>query len=184
MRTSTTTPFELFWHRRWALDARAVHAAAEPDDAVRPNQLFAISLGVIDPAGPLAHEILKTCAELLVPGAIRSLADRPVTRPIPVVHNGTALNDPLRPYWGHYNGDEDTRRKPAYHNGTAWTWPFPSYCEAWAMTYGEAGRQTALAWLTSSIRLVETGCLGHLPEVIDGDCPHTTRGCDAQASRD
>jgi glycogen debranching enzyme len=49
------------------------------------------------------------------------------------------------------------------------------------MTYGEAGRQTALAWLTSSIRLVETGCLGHLPEVLDGDTPHTPRGCDAQA---
>ncbi|MBS1239271.1 MAG: Amylo-alpha6-glucosidase [Deltaproteobacteria bacterium] len=49
------------------------------------------------------------------------------------------------------------------------------------MTYGEKGRQTALAWLTSSIRLLESGCLGHLPEVIDGDCPHTTRGCDAQA---
>jgi glycogen debranching enzyme len=94
---------------------------------------------------------------------------------------GNLLNDPHRPYWGHYTGDEDTRRKPAYHNGTAWTWPFPSYCEAWAMTYGEAGRQTARAWLTSSIRLVETGCLGHLPEVLDGDTPHTSRGCDAQA---
>ena len=155
--------------------------AAEPDDAVRPNQLFAISLGVIDPAGPLAREILKTCAELLVPGAIRSLADRPVARPIPVVHNGTALNDPLRPYWGHYNGDEDTRRKPAYHNGTAWTWPFPTYCEAWAASYGDEGRTTALAWLASSTVLIESGCIGHLPEILDGDYPHRTRGCDAQS---
>jgi predicted glycogen debranching enzyme len=155
--------------------------SADPDDAVRPNQLFAVSLGVLDPAGPLAREILKGCAELLVPGAIRSLADRPVRRPAPVVHNGAALNDPLRPYWGHYTGDEDTRRKPAYHNGTAWTWPFPTYCEAWAASYGEEGRRTARSWLASSIALLESGCLGHLPEILDGDFPHATRGCDAQA---
>jgi glycogen debranching enzyme len=155
--------------------------AADPDDAVRPNQLFAVSLGVLDPAGPLAKGILESCAELLVPGAIRSLADRPVARPIPVVHNATPLNDPQRPYWGRYTGDEDTRRKPAYHNGTAWTWPFPTYCEAWAACYGSEGRETACAWLTSSIALLESGCLGHLPEILDGDSPHATRGCDAQS---
>ena len=154
---------------------------AARDDAVRPNQLFAVSLGAIDPADPLAREILKACAELLVPGGIRSLADRPVAVPIPVCHNGKPLNDPHRPYWGQYTGDEDTRRKPAYHNGTAWTWPFPTYCEAWAACYAEGGRATALAWLASSVVLLESGCLGHLPEVLDGDCPHTPRGCGAQA---
>jgi predicted glycogen debranching enzyme len=155
--------------------------SADPDDAVRPNQLFAVSLQVLDPVGPLARDILTRCAELLVPGAIRSLADRPVRRPIPVAHNGATLNDPLRPYWGRYTGDEDTRRKPAYHNGTAWTWPFPTYCEAWAASYGEEGRRTARSWLASSIALLESGCLGHLPEILDGDFPHATRGCDAQA---
>jgi glycogen debranching enzyme len=29
--------------------------------------------------------------------------------------------------------------------------------------------------------LLNAGCLGHLPEVMDGDAPHTQRGCDAQA---
>jgi len=29
--------------------------------------------------------------------------------------------------------------------------------------------------------LLNEGCLGHLPEVLDGDAPHTQRGCDAQA---
>lgn len=154
---------------------------AVADDARRPNQLFAISLGAIDAVAPLARAILSACAELLVPGAIRSLADRPVAYPVPVVHNGTALNDPHHPYQGRYIGDEDSRRKPAYHNGTAWTWPFPTYCEAWAAAYGDAGRATALAWLASSIALLESGCIGHLPEVLDGDAPHTPRGCGAQA---
>jgi len=153
---------------------------AEADDALRPNQLLAVTLGAID-SGDHIRLILKACQELLVPGAIRSLADRPVQYPLPVHHNGSLLNDPHRPYWGTYTGDEDSRRKPAYHNGTAWTWPFPSFCEAWATAYGEQGRGTALSWLTSSISLLESGCLGHLPEILDGDYPHTTRGCDAQA---
>ncbi len=29
--------------------------------------------------------------------------------------------------------------------------------------------------------LLVTGCLGHLPEILDGDAPHRQRGCDAQA---
>ena len=154
--------------------------AATPDDALRPNQLLAITLGAVQDQ-KVCRRVLKACEELLVPGAIRSLADRPVQYPIPVVHAGKLLNEPHRPYWGTYTGDEDTRRKPAYHNGTAWTWPFPSYCEAWVQTYGDVSRKTALAWLSSSVQLINRGCLGQVPEILDGDFPHAQRGCDAQA---
>ena len=101
--------------------------------------------------------------------------------PLSVEHGGVALNDPNRPYWGTYAGDEDTRRKPAYHNGTAWTWQFPRYAEAWVKTYGDSTRRTAQAWLSSSLPLLQAGCLGHIPELLDGDAPHDQRGCDAQA---
>jgi glycogen debranching enzyme len=30
-------------------------------------------------------------------------------------------------------------------------------------------------------RLMAQGCLGQVPELLDGDAPHTPRGCDAQA---
>ena len=153
--------------------------AATADDALRPNQLLAITLGAETDA-QLARKVLASCEALLVPGAIRSLADRPVRHRLPVYHHGQLLNDPGRPYQGVYAGDEDTRRKPAYHNGTAWTWQFPSYCEAWALAYHPHGRQTALAWLTSSIRLMDSGCIGQLPEIVDGSIPHRQRGCDAQ----
>jgi glycogen debranching enzyme len=109
------------------------------------------------------------------------LADRPVKHPIDVIYNGNRINDPHHPYQGIYAGDEDTQRKPAYHNGTAWTWLFPSFCEAWAMVYPKNGKQTALAWLASSAALLEQGCVGHIPEILDGNIPHTPRGCDAQA---
>ena len=29
--------------------------------------------------------------------------------------------------------------------------------------------------------LLASGCVGQLPEILDGDAPHTPRGCDAQA---
>ena len=47
--------------------------------------------------------------------------------------------------------------------------------------YGDKARETALAWLSSSAALLREGCIGHLPEIRDGDFPHASRGCDAQA---
>jgi starch synthase (maltosyl-transferring) len=97
--------------------------------------------------------------------------------------HGGLLNDPANPYWGRYEGDEDTRRKPAYHNGTAWTWTFPAFCEALAVAHEHepAAIAAARAYLGSMDRLLAEGCFGQLPEVIDGDAPHAQRGCDAQA---
>jgi predicted glycogen debranching enzyme len=156
----------------------ALHA--EIDDALRPNQLFAITLGAVT-APDVIRRMIGRCESLLVPGAIRSLADKPVKRSLPVIHNGISCNDPLRPYKGVYTGDEDTQRKPAYHNGTAWTWVFPSFCEAWAMAFGNAAKKTATALLSTSSLLMNSGCAGQLPEIVDGNFPHTHRGCDAQA---
>jgi predicted glycogen debranching enzyme len=153
---------------------------AEVDDALRSNQLLAITLGAVTDPG-LCKNIIEACEQLLIPGAIRSLADRPVRRHAPVYGGGRLLNDPNKPYWGHYTGDEDTRRKPAYHNGTAWTWPFPSYAEALVMVYGEKARDTALALLGSASEVINNGCMRQSPEVIDGNTPHTQRGCGAQA---
>lgn len=154
---------------------------AVADDALRPNQLFAITLGLIDEL-EICRKILNACEALLVPGAIRSLADREVEYPLEVRKaDGGLLNDPHRPYWGYYCGDEDTRRKPAYHNGTAWSWVFPSYSEALFIVYGEVAKVAATAVLNSSAELMDNGCIGHIPEIIDGNAPHIQRGCGAQA---
>ncbi|NQU39700.1 MAG: glycogen debranching enzyme N-terminal domain-containing protein [Lentisphaerae bacterium] len=157
-----------------------VAADAEADDHIRSNQLLAITLGAATER-ELCIDILRSCEQLLVPGAIRSLAARPVSYVLPVHRDGELLNDPQQPYQGHYRGDEDRRRKPAYHNGTAWTWPFPSYCEALVQIHGPAARESALALLLSSEILLNRGCLGQIPEILDGDAPHADRGCGAQA---
>lgn len=156
-------------------------AKAVADDALRPNQLLAITLGAFHGRPGQAASILRACESLLVPGGIRSLADRPVRMDLPISRNGQLLNDPRHPYWGQYTGDEDTRRKPAYHNGTAWTWQFPLYAEAMVRVYGDEVRPVALALLGSATPLLNAGCVGQVPEILDGDSPHRQRGCGAQA---
>jgi starch synthase (maltosyl-transferring) len=157
--------------------------AATPDTALRSNYLLAIALGLLE-AAPARRAVAAAARHLVVPGALRSLAPLPVAPPLPIRSaDGRLLNNPDRPYFGRYQGDEDTQRKPAYHNGTAWTWTFPTFCEALVRAWEcqPAAVAAAKAYLGSVDRLMAEGCLGHLPEVVDGDAPHAQRGCDAQA---
>ncbi len=142
-------------------------ARAMPDWGIRPNQLFVLSLGVLDgletpEIQALKKSIVRACARLIVPGGVRSLAQ------------GDAR------YRGVYAGDEDTSRKPAYHNGTVWAWPFPLYAEALVKT-GIASKETALSLLASSVENLNGGCVCHMSEIADGDGPHAQKGCRAQA---
>ena len=181
---------KLFWleDKGWYADvllagSRVIAHDATPSDALRSNGLFLVSLGLV------SGDRAKRCTEaalryLVIPGGLRSLAPLPVSAPLPVYANGGGLlNEPQNPYWPRYEGDEDTRRKPAYHNGTAWTWTFPVFCEALARAWDFSPEAAAAArsYLGSMEHLMNEGCLGQIPEVLDGDAPHTHRGCDAQA---
>ncbi len=97
-----------------------------------------------------------------MPGGIRSL------------NAGHAL------YKGTYEGDEDTQRKPAYHNGTVWAWPFPQYAEGLAAS-GRCTKEEARQMLSAAVESLNSGCIGHISEIADGDAPHTQKGCTAQA---
>jgi glycogen debranching enzyme len=137
------------------------------DDALRPNQIFAVSL----PSPSLnasellsaeqKKEVLDACAGKLlgVPG-LRSL-------------------DPANPqYRGIYGGDQ-TQRDSAYHQGTVWAWLKGPFIEAHLRTYGDAARaEQLLQPLADS--LVAAG-LGSLSEIYDGNVPMQPRGCIAQA---
>ncbi len=181
---------ELFWMEKAGYlsdvllcGARTPARQAVQDTALRSNQLFGISLGLLK--GTAARRSVDISQRyLLVPGALRSLAPLPVHPPLPVrSQEGHLLNNPNEPYCGRYEGDEDTQRKPAYHNGTAWVWTMPSFCEALAMAWGcePAALAAARSYLGSVDCLLAEGCLEQLPEIIDGDAPHQQRGCDAQA---
>lgn len=180
----------LYWLERegWYADCLLAPSGetadhAVPDRSLRPNQYLALALGCGE-----GERARRACAAgerwLLVPGALRTLAPLPVEPPLIIrAADGRLLGDPLRPYRGRYLGDEDTSRKPAYHNGTAWPWLLPSFCEAVVRAWEQAPAAVAAAraWLASVAGLLNQGCLGQVPEILDGDAPHTPRGCDAQA---
>jgi predicted glycogen debranching enzyme len=179
---------ECGWYADVLLASRDTPArTAAPSNALRSNCLFVVALGLDrhPQFAQRARRMVQAAAQhLVVPGALRSLAPLPVIPPLPIYGpHGALLNDPNHPYWPRYEGDEDTRRKPAYHNGTAWTWTFPTFCEALVKAFpgDPQALAAARAYLGSSEQLLTVGCLGHLPEIIDGDAPHTQRGCDAQA---
>jgi glycogen debranching enzyme len=158
-------------------------AQATRDQALRPNFLFAIAFGFF--SGVQARRAVSSAFDhLFVPGAMRTLAPLPTWPPLAIhAADGRALNNPREPYWGRYQGDEDTQRKPAYHNGTAWPWLLPTACEALIKAWGgsPAAVAAAKACLGSMDSLLLASCLGQIPEILDGDAPHAPRGCDAQA---
>jgi len=158
-------------------------ADAIRDQALRCNFLFAVAFGYF--TGPQARRAVTAAFKyLFVPGAMRTLAPLPVWPPLEIkTPDGRRLNDPRDPYWGRYEGDEDTQRKPAYHNGTAWPWVLPTACEAMVKAWDSAPSAvaSAKACLGSVDYLLLSNCLGQLPEILDGDAPHQARGCDAQA---
>ena len=153
---------------------------AEPDDHIRSNGLLLITMGAVTKP-QLCRKIIESSSKLLIPGAIRTLADQQVRYELPVRYNGQLLNDPSSPYCGTYSGPENESRKKAYHNGTAWCWPFPAYCEALLCCGGKGQKERALSLLSSGAAYFELAIPGELSEVADGDAPHKAGGCPAQA---
>jgi glycogen debranching enzyme len=153
---------------------------AIPDDHLRCNILTAVTFGAVR-TREKQLKIMQETEKLLIPGAVRTLDDSDVVYALPICHDGNLLNAPTHPYQGKYCGPEDTSRKIAYHNGTAWCWPFPSYCEALYIIGGEKSRKRALDLLMSAADRMESGISGEIPEVLDGDTPHNSGGCPAQA---
>ncbi len=177
---------ELFYLEEKGYLSDCLHASsfvearqAVRDDHLRPNQLFALTLSAVEEKD-ICSSVLSWCESLIVPGALRSLADRRTQCPAITIPS-EVFEDPYYFYQGRYEGEEDRSRKLAYHNGTAWCWLFPALCEAWLKIRGEPFKKGLCSLLMSASLLLRTGCVGQMPEILDGDFPHTQRGCLAQA---
>lgn len=135
------------------------------NSAVRPNQLFAISLHhpILDKSRWLAV-VNKAENELLTPLGLRSLSP----------------DDP--DYVGVYIGSPFDRDS-AYHQGTVWGWLIGPYIDAYKKVYAdEPAINAKVASLLSGFEQHLTkACLGQISEIFDGDPPHNPRGCPAQA---
>jgi predicted glycogen debranching enzyme len=134
------------------------------DASIRPNQILAVSLTNSMVTSKRAKSILsKVERELLTPRGLRTLSP-------------TDAN-----YIGHYEGDQRSR-DGAYHQGTVWPWLMGPFITAYVKTFGrKAGQDFANEWLSQFQAHLNKACLGQVSEIFDGDAPHTSRGCVAQA---
>lgn len=136
-----------------------------PDPAIRPNQVFALSL----PHRMLSEEQEKSILtviqrDLLTPYGLRSLS-------------------PLDPaYVGNYGGGPHSR-DGSYHQGTVWGWLIGAFVTAWVRVNknSPAVHHTAQRFLDPLRKHLQDYGLGQISEIFDGDPPHTPRGCYAQA---
>lgn len=154
------------------VDHNFVDGAA--DDALRPNQLFAIgglplAILPVDRARSVVDAVQR---ELWTPMGPRSLASsHPSYRP-------------------RYQGNLESR-DVAYHQGTVWPWLAGAFIEAWLRvhTAGESNpariitlkNQAREKFLRPLLAATQIAGLGHLAEIADAEAPHTSRGCLFQA---
>jgi glycogen debranching enzyme len=144
-----------FWNGRYLSDCVG-------DDALRPNQLLALSLPVACVTDEQARVVLEVIeAELLTPFGLRTLSPR----------------DPR--YQGRYEGSP-AARDAAYHQGTVWPWLLGPYLTA-CLRYRPGTRVVVESQLRIWRDQTMVGCLGHIAEIYDGDAPHRPLGAPAQA---
>jgi predicted glycogen debranching enzyme len=153
--------FARFWNRERGFCYDVLDGPEGDDPALRPNQIFAVSL----PHSPLPEAkqraVIDACARhLLTSHGLRSLAP-----------DGAQ-------YEGRYGGDRK-KRDAAYHQGTVWGWLIGSFVEAHLRVYRDPA--TARSFLWPLLQHLDAHGLGSISEIFDGDPPFTPRGCIAQA---
>ena len=155
------TGFDRFWNAGAGYCYDVLDGPEGHDDALRPNQLFAVAL----PESPLPPErqarVVDACARhLLTSYGLRSLA-------------------PGHPqYQGRYGGGP-VARDGAYHQGTVWAWLLGPFALAHFRVHGDT--EAARAFLAPLAHHVGDHGVGSIAEIFDGDPPFAPRGCIAQA---
>jgi predicted glycogen debranching enzyme len=133
-----------------------------PDNSIRPNQIFAISLDHPVLARERWQPVMEVIErDLLTPVGLRSLS-------------------PHSPdYKKNYHGDLKTR-DAAYHQGTVWAWLIGPFIDAWLKLHPKELEKARRFLSGFPAHLNEAG-IGTISEVFDAEPPHTPRGCIAQA---
>lgn len=153
---------ELFWNEE-AGQLNDVIDGERRDTALRPNQVFALSLPFpLLPKAKAARVLEAVEVKLYTPVGLRTLSpDHPDYHPA-------------------YEGDP-AAREAAYHQGTVWSWLLGPYLTALVRVHGATGRRKAREAVAAlEPRLAEAG-VGSLSEVFDAEAPHSPGGCIARA---
>lgn len=135
----------------------------EKDGAIRPNQIFAVSLkNAILTDEEKARKVVETVEnKLLTPVGLRSLS---------------AENEQYCPI---YTGTP-FQRDSCYHQGTVWAWLIGGFVDAHRKVFPENEAKIEEILKGFETHLSEAG-IGQISEIFDADAPHNPRGCFAQA---
>lgn len=150
-----------YWHEAGAYLLDVVDGEQGDEAALRPNQLFTISLRYPilrqERWRPVVDIVTDT---LLTPVGLRSLAPG------------------HRDYKPTYAGDLRAR-DAAYHQGTVWAWLIGHYIDARLKVYPD--RRAAHALLDPFRDHLHEAGIGTISEIFDAEPPYRPRGCIAQA---
>ena len=152
--------FERFWNAERGYLYDVLDGPNGDDPALRPNQLFAVSMAHPPLSGERARAVVDACERHLATSVgMRSLAPFDAA------------------YIGVYGGDLE-QRDGAYHQGTTWGWLMGPFISAYRQVHGA---QAARRWLVEiQDHLLDAG-IGSISEIFDGLAPWTPRGCPWQA---
>ncbi|MBW4538157.1 MAG: amylo-alpha-1,6-glucosidase [Myxacorys chilensis ATA2-1-KO14] len=161
MAERTLVRFSRFWNESVGYCYDLLDSPDGDDAALRPNQIFAVSLPESPLSAPQQKAVVDACSRsLLTSYGLRSL-------------------DPKHPnYKGQYGGDP-VQRDGAYHQGTVWGWLIGPYAIAHYRVYDDAIK--AREFLEPMANHLSSHGLGSLSEIFDGDAPMIPNGCFAQA---
>lgn len=150
-----------FWYEEGGYLYDVIESDTVKDSALRPNQIFSISLHfpVLEPSRwHSVIDIIKN--ELLTDYGLRTLS-------------------PSHPdYKAYYDGDLLTR-DAAYHQGTIWPWLIGPFIDAWLKVYPDR-KEEACQFLKNLENHIEESCIGTIGEIFDSKDPYHARGCFAQ----
>ncbi|MBX7041217.1 MAG: amylo-alpha-1,6-glucosidase [Nitrospira sp.] len=165
-RARATASFrERYWYRTGGYLLDVVDGPTGDDASLRPNQIFALALDDQLVTDAQAKQVLQLMKErLLTPVGLRTLAPEDIR------------------FCASYEGGVSAR-DGAYHQGTVWPFLLGPFVTAWVKTYGdnEVVRREARLFLDGLSAHIEDGCVGQVSEIFDGQFPHRSRGCFAEA---
>jgi predicted glycogen debranching enzyme len=131
------------------------------DTALRPNQIFAVSLSESPLSPERQRRVVDACGRhLLTSYGLRSLA-------------------PGHPDYRPWYGGNQRERDGSYHQGTVWGWLPGPFALAHFKVHGDA--ETALGLLAPMAHHLSDYGVGSIAEIFDGTAPFRPGGCIAQA---
>jgi predicted glycogen debranching enzyme len=161
MADRTLSRFSRFWNPQTGYCYDVLDTPNGDDAALRPNQLFALSLSETLLTKDQELSVVDICGRMLLTSyGMRSLSPEDSQ------------------YQGIYGGDQ-YQRDGAYHQGIAWGWLLGTFIAAHLRVYNNPAQ--ARQYLEPMADHIYGAGVGNLSEIFDGDAPMTPRGCIAQA---